>query len=51
MRQYCFRIKFTSGKIEQVEAFNETEAIILAQAAQIKKGNEYKYIQDIYKVE
>lgn len=51
MRQYAFNVKFMTGKSEQVMAFNKTEAIILAQAEQIKKGNEYKHISDIYTID
>ena len=48
MRQYCYLVKFNTGQKEQVSAFCESEAIILAQAKQINKGNEYRYIKDIY---
>jgi hypothetical protein len=42
MRDYCFLVPFEIGnRSEQVFASNKNEAVILAQAAQIKKGNRY----------
>ena len=51
MRQYCYLVAFRTGLSEKVMAFNEAEAIILAQAEQIKKGNEYRYIKDVYTID
>lgn len=47
MKQYCYFVKFNTTQTEQVFAFCEAEAIILAQAKQIKKGNEYKHIKSV----
>ena len=51
MRRKYFKVEFTTGEIEQVRAFNKHEARILAQAEQIKKGNEYKYISKVCEVD
>jgi len=48
VKQYCYFVKFQTGQSEKVMAFNESEAIILAQAKQIEKGNEYRYLKEIY---
>jgi hypothetical protein len=49
MRQYKFAVQFVTGLEEIVYAFNSAEAIILAQAKQINKGNDYR-LKDIQKV-
>lgn len=36
-----------TGQSENVTAFSEAEALILAQAKQIEKGNEYRYIKKV----
>jgi hypothetical protein len=48
MRTYAFQVKFVTGKLEIVMAFNEEEAIILAQAKQIQKGYAWKNIVEIH---
>ena len=44
MGVYEFIIIFRTGKREIVSASNFTEAAILAQAEQIKKGNDYEIL-------
>ena len=44
MKDYCYLVPFVTGLVERVWAGNEKEAIILAQAAQIEKGNQYKVV-------
>lgn len=39
MRDYLFTVVFTNHNFEQVRASGRTQAVILAQAEQIKKGN------------
>lgn len=39
MRYYRWRITFETGQVEIVHAKTEDEAVILAQALQINKGN------------
>lgn len=39
-----FRIAFKSGRVAIINAFNPTEAKILAQAAEIKNGNDYSVL-------
>ena len=51
MRQYCYLVKFQTGYSERVMAFNESEAIILAQAKQIEKGNKYRHIDKLSIIE
>ena len=51
MRKYYYIVKFSTGQQENVAAYNEVEAIILAQAEQIKKGNQYKCIEEVYIIE
>ena len=41
MRKYLFKVLFKTGILEEVYAFNSREAEILAQADQIRKGNDY----------
>lgn len=41
MRDYLFTVVFTNHDFEQVKASGRTQAVILAQAKQIEKGNSY----------
>ena len=41
MRNYWYLVKFSTGKLEWVWASGLLTAIILAQAKQISKGNDY----------
>lgn len=49
MKQRRFKVVFKTGKEEIVTATYEDEAKILAQAEQIKKGNQYvvSHIEEI----
>lgn len=47
MRHIEYEVIFTTGKTETEHAFGYREAIILAQASQIKKGNNYTVAQVI----
>lgn len=46
MKQTEFRVVFTTGIAVDVSAFSDREAIILAQAEQIRKGNDYE-VQEV----
>ena len=48
MKQYKYKVIFTNHCFEIVHAGNKKEAIILAQAEQIKKGNTYnvEFVKD-----
>ena len=41
MKHYIYIVKFVTGIKARIYAFNKAEATILAQAEQIRKGNEY----------
>ena len=51
MKQYCYIVKFATGQQEQVFASGKNEAIILAQAEQIRKGYQYQCVIDVYTIE
>jgi len=51
MRQYTFNVKFAGGTSQTVTAFTEDEAIILAQALQIKAAHVWRQVIDIYTIE
>ena len=42
MKHYRFEVNFVTRKMEFISAFGKQEAVILAQAKQINKGNDYK---------
>ena len=42
MGQSKYTVQFVTGAVEEVWAFSYGEAIILAQAEQIEKGNQYE---------
>ncbi len=42
MNEQEYRVIFFNGEFEDVHAFSTSEAMILAQAEQIKKGNSYE---------
>ena len=42
MIEYLYHVTFITGRVETVYAGSEQTAIILAQARQIRKGNNYK---------
>jgi len=51
MKQYRYKVKFLStGNNEVVFAFGENEAIILARAEQIKKGNKWNGAVSVIKI-
>lgn len=41
MRDYLYTVVFANHNFEQVTASSKKQAVILAQAEQIKKGNSY----------
>jgi hypothetical protein len=41
MKQHLYRVLFNTGLFDEVWAFGEEEARIIAQARQIEKGNRY----------
>jgi len=47
MNQHTFSIKFAGGARRVVTAFNEEEAIILAQAKQIESAGVWRHVIDI----
>ena len=52
MRNYCWEVKFELGsRVEIVYAGHKAEAIILAQAKQIEKGNRYDDVESACKLD
>ena len=51
MKDYCFVVKFATGLFSEVYASCKTTAMILAQADQIQKGNDYQHIVDVYTID
>ncbi len=50
MKFTTYKITFTTGKVETVSALCSEEAMIIAQANQIQKGNSY-YVVRVERVE
>ena len=51
MGDYAFNVIFTTGGSRTVHAGCKAQAIILAQALQIKDGLEYRYIKDVFVID
>ena len=50
MRTYTYTVTFTTGLTEKVTTTGEPTAIILAQAEQIKKGNNHE-VESVVKLD
>jgi len=48
MKSYKYRVFFATTHMEEVYAHGDDEAVILAQARQIQKGNEWRNIISIH---